>query len=429
MPTPQWRTIVSKAIACTAYRRPSLALLALVLCTAGARADDSAMPMFRFNGFGTLGVVHSSEDKADFVASNILALNGAGHTHTWSADVDSLIGAQVSAAFTPRLSAILQVISRQNYANSYRPQVEWANVKYAFTPEFSVRAGRVLLPAFLVSDYRAVGYANPWVRPPIEVYTLVANSYNDGVEASYRVRSGEFINTVQGTYGTSELESPAGGGTIDGKDVWSVAYTGEYGAASVHLAYIEATVSLKALDPLFDGFRQFGAEGIALADKYDVDDKRVTFIGVGAKYDPGAWFVMGEWGTRDTRSVLGERTSWYVSGGYRLGDVTPYMTYADSRANSKDSDPGLSLTGLPPFLAAPARRLNDGLNAVLETIAVQKSVSVGARWDFAPSTALKLQFDHIRLGANSSGSLINLQPGFRPGGTVNVFSATLDFVF
>ena len=37
--------------------------------------------------------------------------------------------------------------------------------------------------------------------------------------------------------------------------------------------------------------------------------------------------------------------------------------------------------------------------------------------------------DHMRLGPGSQGTLINAQPGFRPGGTVNLFSVAVDFVF
>jgi hypothetical protein len=50
------------------------------------------------------------------------------------------------------------------------------------------------------------------------------------------------------------------------------------------------------------------------------------------------------------------------------------------------------------------------------------------RWDFMQSVDLKLQFDHTRLGAGSAGALTNLQPDFVRGGTVNLFTATLDFV-
>jgi hypothetical protein len=45
------------------------------------------------------------------------------------------------------------------------------------------------------------------------------------------------------------------------------------------------------------------------------------------------------------------------------------------------------------------------------------------------NTDLKLQFDHNRNDAGSTGNLINLQPGFQLGGSFDVFSITVDFVF
>jgi len=68
-----------------------IALLATALHAAGAGAYEFEAPMFSFSGFGTLGVVHSSEDQADFT-SFVLKPNGAGYSHAWSTDVDSLIG-------------------------------------------------------------------------------------------------------------------------------------------------------------------------------------------------------------------------------------------------------------------------------------------------------------------------------------------------
>jgi hypothetical protein len=416
-----------KAHARRPYGLAPIALLALALCVAGARADHSRTPKFSFNGFGTLGLVHSSEKLADFT-SGLLTPSGAGYTHAWSADVDSRVGVQLSAEFTPRLSAILQVISEQNYDNSYRPHVEWANIRYQISPDFSIRAGRIVLPVFLVSDYRKIGYANTWVRPPVEVYGLIPVGSSDGMDFSYHVTAGEFTHTLQGTYGGSEPRLPAGG-TAQAKDAWTIAYSAEYGTATVHASYSRVSLTVDAFKPLFDGFRQFGPAGTALAEKYDPRNKRFTFIGLGAMYDPGRWFVMGEWGVADSRSALGKRSAWYAGGGYRLAKVTPYLTYAQTKAESNTSDPGLTLSSLPPFLAGPAAGLNAGLNGILGTIPAQKTLSVGARWDFAKNAALKLQLDHSRVGAGSPGTLINIQPGFQPGGRFTVFSASLDFVF
>jgi hypothetical protein len=89
----------------------------------------------------------------------------------------------------------------------------------------------------------------------------------------------------------------------------------------------------------------------------------------------------------------------------------------------------LNLSGLPAYLAAPAAALNAGLNAALGAVPDQQTISAGVRWDFAKNVDLKLQFSQIRLGSHSSGTLINVQPDFVPGGKVNVFSGTFDFVF
>jgi hypothetical protein len=387
--------------------------------------------VFSFGGFGTVGVVHSSEKNADYI-SGINKPNGAGYTHDWSPDVDSRIGAQLTANLSPRWSVVLQVVSEQTYNDKYEPIVEWANVKYQFTPDFSLRVGRIAFPAFLASDYRKVGYANPWVRPPIEVYGLIPVTNNDGVDVSYRTRTGEFTNTVRGTYGQSETKFRNGDATGKTTDGWSLSSVAEYGAFTANVMYYKATLNFEAdfFKQLFGGFRSFGAQGIAIAEKYDPNNsKPLTFLGLGAMYDPGSWFVRAEWGAVGTETVLGSKDAWYVSGGYRLGKVTPFLTYAKTSAASSTSDPGLTLSAVPPARAGMAAGLNAGLNFGLGSRAEQETVSLGARWDFAKSAALKLQFDHIRLGDGSAGTLINTQPAFQPGGRVDVFSAAIDFVF
>lgn len=165
-----------------------------------ALADPGAS-MFTFSGFGTFGLVHSSEDRADFTDNSRFQPNGAGYTHPWSSDVDSRIGAQVTASFTPQLSAVVQVIAEQNYDNTYKPHVEWANIKYRVTPNFSLRAGRTVLSSFLFSDTRKVGYTIAWVRPPVDLYGLVPITGSDGMDARYEFQAGDAVNTVVGSYG------------------------------------------------------------------------------------------------------------------------------------------------------------------------------------------------------------------------------------
>jgi hypothetical protein len=425
---------LTKRPAASTHRRLGCFLKAIVLiapwwCAAArAGADDAGASMFSLSGFGTLGVVHSSEGRADFT-STFLKPNGTGFSHAWSTDVDSRLGGQVIAHATSQLSAVVQVISEQLYDNSYRPHVEWANVKYEVTPEFNLRVGRTVLPSFMFSDTRKVGYSNPWVRPPVEVYNLVPITNSDGVDASYEFKLGAFGNRLTGTYGKSDPRlPPSPGGSAHGRHLWLLSDTVEYGDATVHVAYQSAHLDIPSLNGIFDALRNFGPQGIELANRYDLTDKMARFIGLGAQYDPGQWFALSEWGRTQYHSVLGESTAWYASGGYRWAKLTPYLTYSDVRANSNTSDPGLVLSTLPTYLVAPAIELNAGLNSFLGSITIQKTITLGARWDVLRNLALKLQYDHTRLGPGSPGTLINRQPDYRPGGTVNLISATIDFV-
>jgi hypothetical protein len=179
------------------------------------------------------------------------------------------------------------------------------------------------------------------VRPPIEAYSLVPIDHSDGVDASYQVHFKGFTNTLTTAFGNEKSGTPAGPPN-EARRLLVIADTAEYGAATVHVAYQETYVSVGALDSLFDAFRQLGPQGIALADEYNVHDRLTRFMGVGAMYQPGRWFLIGELGSTDFHAVLGKNTAWYVTGGYRLAKFTPYVTYGAARSDSNRSDPGLN---------------------------------------------------------------------------------------
>jgi hypothetical protein len=286
----------------------------------------------------------------------------------------------------------------------------------------------VELPTFLFSDTRKVGYTYPWARPPVEVYSLLPITASDGAGFSYRANLGDLNNTTQSSYVQSNTQQPNNRGIAIARDSFNISNTTEYESLTFRVSYQHALLSIASLDGFLDTFKMFGPQGVAIANRYNSDGKPVVTEVIGASYEPGHWFVISEWAHARLNSFLGEDTAWYASGGYRAGQFTPYVTYAHESAAS-NSDPGLTLTGLPPAAAGFAAGLNAGLNAILQAIPTQRTISMGARWDFAKNMDLKVQFDHTRLGADSDGTLSNIQPGFQPGGTVNLFSATIDFVF
>lgn len=395
--------------------------VAVGLCCAAVAwmPEAAAEPTLSFDGFGTVGVVHSNEDRADFV-SNVFAPDGAGHTRDLSPEVDSRLGLQLGSEFTPRLSGIVQVVVEQRYDDTYKPTLEWANIRFDATPRLTLRAGRMVLPIFLASEYRKVSFANPWVRPPPEVYQTVPATNFDGIAASYRRRLGSYDNHLQLVYGGKDTSTP-GGGEIETRNGFTIANTIERGAGTLFASYSRTHITADGFAPLFDAFRSFGPEGEAIADRYDADDTPLNILSAGARYDPGDWFAMGEFALRESRTFIADFRGWYVTGGYRLGAVTPYLTLARVWVASNTSDPGLS--------NPEAQGFNAALNDLLGSAARQKSIALGARWDFAPSMALKLQLDYLDLDSDSSGVLVNPQPGFRRGGSATLVSLALDFVF
>ncbi len=381
----------------------TLALAAMLPLSAAAQDADS---MFSFRGYGTLGMVHSSEDLADFAPSD--APSGAGHTSNWSALPDSRLAAQVDAKFTDKFSGMVQVISEHGARETYRPELRLAQLKYAFTPSLSVRAGRLAPPIFMLSESYKIGYSMPWVRAPSEAYNL--NVLIDGVELSKRFNFGNTALTVQAMAGASEKAG------LKLSDTRTLAGTIENGSSTFFVSYSTVLVSSEnaQLDQLLGFYRPALS---ALADQYRVNDDELEFASIGYNYDPGSWFARGEV-TRTTgeANLVAKTTNLFVSAGVRVGEFTPYATYGKVKLDSPTSIGA----------ADPIGVINGALAGSSEA---RQSLTIGSRWDFRESAALKLEFSRVDAEDGSNGGLTNLQPGFQRGGSYNLASVSIDFVF
>ncbi|WP_229423618.1 hypothetical protein [Massilia frigida] len=403
------------------------ALGVVLLAGVDARAADPDALNWTFGGFGTAAVSHSDNRQADF-SSSVLKATGAGYTRAWSPHVDSRLGAQLGVTVNKQWSGVVQVITEQRLDRSYRPIVEWANLKYQATPDLSLRLGRIALPVFLAADYRKIGYAYPWARTPVEVYDAIPISNSDGIDISYRWRASGVKFVSQAVVGGTTLDL-LGDNKVKSRKLAGVSTTAERGALSGRISAFSSEVSINLAEYLFDGLRQFGPRGEALARQYEVERKRFNALTLGATYDPGNWFAMAEIGRFTSHSFFGKSITLYSSAGYRFGAFTPYIAFASAKARSRTRDPGLPLDGLPPALAARAAQLNESLNYLLMSVPVQNTASAGVRWDVRRNIALKLQYDRVRPGEHSRGTLFNVQPGFGAHPRVNLASAVLDFVF
>jgi hypothetical protein len=354
---------------------------------------DQATPdrkMFKFGGFGTLGFSHSSQGLGDYAIDNDMP-KGAGRSSEWFAGNTSRVAAHVTADFTPKISGILQVDSEYRADGSYSPDIEWLNVKYAFTPNAYLMVGRVALPTFMDSENRDVGYSYAWVNPPVDLYHQLSIPSSDGLDAVYRSDIGEAGNTVKAIYGMNTEKTPNSVSTS--KDLWGIFDTLEFGAAILHVSYQERRSSSRNITT--------GAIGAW---------NKSSDLSVGASYDPGDWFVISEWVQHRTSTKV---NAMYFSGGYRINKFTPYLLYSQS-------SPGSILSGSTPPTAAAIDRAKKA----------QSTTGLGVRWDFMRNYDFKLQYDQVKLSDNSNGYLINVPAGVTLyGSKFYVISAVVDFVF
>ncbi len=405
------------------------ALGVLLLCGPAAYAQGTDGPTLRFSGYGTVGAAYSSEKDADFV-SHIEQPTGAGHTRRVNFNGDSRLGGQVDARFNSRLSAGAQVMSRYRDDSSYKPDLMSAFLRWQPTSTVSVRAGRMTLPLFLISDYRTVGYAQTQIRPPVEMYHTFPNYHYDGGEVTWTQGFDRLVIKTQLFAGRSKVKFPYGSGNaleLDAKALYGLSVRGDTGDWTVRASYLHARQSTTSpatdralnavrfgLPPgaLFPGSPALPADP-ALADDYDARDKSIPYVSLGLSYDPGTWSVAAEAAYNGRAGFASAGVYGYVTAAYRFDNIQPYISWARTYRSTGDATSNPIINELR----------TGGTNMS------QSTVSLGARWDVVHNVALKTQIDRVRPDNGLPGQLINTQSGYQPGARYTVGSVAVDFVF
>ncbi|MCE3263290.1 MAG: hypothetical protein K0R43_2369 [Pseudoduganella sp.] len=409
-------------------KKQLLAAAVLAATSMMAQAGPLGDGNLSISGFGTLGVAQTDADDAKFARYN----QASGTGDSPRIGLDSNLGLQASYAFNDRLSATVQVLTRKNTSPQFTTDLTWGFLKYKLNDEINVRVGRVVLPAFLISDYQNVGFANTMMRPPIEMYGQAPIENVDGADVNWQHAFGDTNVTVQAFGGTSrgKLYIPTGGGSVakHQSPVFGAAVTAEYGPFTARLAHARAQIEVNNLAPINAVTDALGRTGIPsmlqLANDLTLKGgKRMSFTEIGFTMDYKNVVLQAEYAQRRAHEpvYIPETNSGYVMAGYRFGKVLPYYTHAYYKGA------GSSVT-VPTVPAAHPLAPTLGAIRGLLVSPEQKTDLVGMRWDFAKNLALKVQIDHIKPKVKG-GSLI--LPSGVPTYTnsVNVYAAGIDFVF
>lgn len=358
--------------------KKTLPVLVAALLSSVASAETKFGDHVTLTGFGTMGAAVTDTDEAQFRTA-LQQARGADKTADFG--VDSRLGLQANAKFNDIFSMTGQVLVSRRIAKS--ASLEWLYGEAKLPAGFTAKLGRMVLPTFMISDSRSVGYAAHWLRAPQEVYLVYPASSFDGGQVTYQQGLGPVTLTAQLSAGKAKSTISVFGaqGQVELDGIRSVNVQFETGPWQARLGYTTADAETRGLPlPL-------------LTDK---------FTGAGLQYDDGRAIVLTEFVTRRQDSVMGgplDSDSWYLSAGWRFGKFTPYGTH--SRLKPKGFAYGTTVS--------------------------DKSTALGLRWDAMSNVAVKAQVQKSESGALS---FVNASPAFAAGRpSVQVVSLAVDFVF
>lgn len=359
-----------------------------------------------FSGFASVGVGKTNQENAKLI----------DYDATWSGRSDSLIGLQFNHNLTPKLDVTLQVLSRaleESDRSEFQPVVDWLFASYQLTPDLRLRLGRLRTPLFLNSEIYTVGYAYPWARPPLDVYSqpITGVSNYDGIHLSFMkplefhdlemaLYLGQSEKTILGQY--IDMEVLIGGHVELSGDFTTFRYsflTGKATQVSPESgAAADLILAFASVDPII----------IDIANQSRLDNKWYKYHALGAHWDAGNWQITAEANiTIPPSEGLGSN----IRGGYlslsrALGQFRPYvvMGHFDFQLNDRAEQLIFeSYNRIPPGQIA-------GLD-VLRLLTLEgyrandyhgRSSTLGIRYDFHTNAAIKAEFQYFETGTHLS---------------------------
>lgn len=388
--------------------------------TTAALPDMPDIPDISLHGFGTLGVVRSDDDHAQFVRD---LSQPAGAGRQWTGKVDSVLGLQANVRFSPSTEAVLQVVSRYHADASYQPELAWAFVRHDVSPDVAVRAGRLGTEFFMLGDSRLVGYSNLSLRPPPDFYGSLVFSYIDGMDVSVTRPVAAGLLKAKLFAGRSPEQSPFSPGIQ--WDQQGSALLGGYldyiqGPWQLRLSHAQVRFEHETpTDALLqsNGDPLGGVPYLALVPEMAMAGQRARFHSLGLVYDQGPLNIqlMLNQIKHDSPAYADSKAG-YLLAAYRWGALTPYLG-ASRSFSSREPLPVSPIPGVDVLTAS----------LVAQSHTDQHTYTLGGRWNVQKNLAVKAQVDWIRGKPTSLFLFKDTQPGW--DGRMTVVSLALDFVF
>lgn len=383
------------------------------------RADKERI---RFSGFLSAGATVSNVNNANYLGT----IEGGKVNF----QKDSIVGVQTDYKISDKSKAVVQLVGRGE-DDDWDITAEWAFVDYALTDTLAIRSGRMRNPRYMVSEYLEVGYSYLWVRPPEEVYNLVGTNSFDGFMALYNPSVDDIDFNFQVYWGRNVNNGDDSEGEVDItlNNTMGITALANWRDWTFRLGYSRADLDANVSQLLFiddENVMDIQTEPDIITtldrlirrtgdgDQFEVDNTDTEFMSVGFQYDNGDLVAIGEAIRARNPGILADTESHYLTLGYRIGEFTPYATYAKLR--TFDNDLRANLTD--PLASGIARAAFNQ---------AQTRYALGLRYDFAPGLAAKFEVSGIHELEGTSGFFSSEGPVENDGG--EIFTFVLDSVF
>ena len=326
----------------------------------------------------------------------------------WDHGRHTRAGVQLDARLTDQARGVVQLLSRAD--EDFSTEAQWAYLQYELTPSLSARAGRIVLPFYMHSQYTQVGFAYPWVELPREVYGVADLDTMEGLDLTWNTRTGPVTHEINVLLGSMDIES-GGLPTFEVRDMHGINLRSQWGNWSTWLGYNNAWIDqdltgVEVPDP---------PDGTQPADDNALDRNHSYFASGGIQYDDGTVLLMAERNLLSINSSTDwfpDRHGMYVMGGYRFGRWMPHLTWGHTYAR-----------GEPEVCGQDPSDSSCVLNAIYAE--QQESWTLGLRYDLTGGIAIKAEasrYGHI----DASGGLFS---GVPDTSDPMVFRVSTDIVF
>ncbi len=364
------------------------------------------------SGFASAGLI-SGDIKNSFLSGSDIITESAQF------GADNTLGVQVAADINDRVNVSTLLLSKGT-VDAYAATAQWAYISYEISEQLSSRFGRLSFPGTLYSEVQEIGFSYPWIRNPIEVYTVLPLATYSGTDLIYRFDNSENIEwMLQGFLGSAPGFDVLGG-NIEVERAYGASLIGAFESGKLNFT-VAGAEGIDYSQSIGSGTLNLNVDMAFASAGIEMERNNVLFIAEVIKKDivnnPSSSLVS-----------LQDMLAYYVTLAYRMGNFLPHFTYADTQSPHK---PLILAAGTP--LPGPAPQgipqqywvaQNDMLIPGNTELFLQKSYTAGVRYDFNSQTDFKVEVQRIIPDEGSWGVFFS-----DPGDHADLISLAVDVVF